>query len=230
MFCSQCGVEADGKFCFACGHRLHQIDGDIHESNAAPPENELIAPPSYAVNWEDDICYEQVLQADAVRSAIAEHGSKAIEGFSGEDCLAIYDKIVPSPIPLAKLATVIQPLYASFGVRTGKTREGTVNAPPGVVLARALCSLAKHAQPFQRVEQAEDRCTLIAEFPSSIWALKGEIRVTVTKQVNETHVSALTDIPGQAFDWGKSTKALERLFADLHSEMGIPRTRQHRAA
>ncbi|MEW4486953.1 hypothetical protein AB1L42_02670 [Thalassoglobus sp. JC818] len=230
MFCSQCGVEADGKFCFSCGHPLHQGDGIAPETNVVPPQNELISPPTHSVKWEDDICYEQVLNTDIVRSAIADHGSKAIKGFSGEDCLAIYDKIVPSPIPLAKLATVVQPLYASFGVRTGKTREGTVSAPPGVVLARALCSLAKHTQPFQRVEQADDRCTLIAEFPSSIWALKGEIRITVTKQSNVAHVSALTNIPGQAFDWGKSTKALERLFSDLHSDMGIPVTSQYRAA
>ena len=224
MFCSECGTEAGGKFCFNCGSPLQ----GSHLSNTIQPVAAVV--PTPVVDWENEVRYDRIIQVEVVREAISAHASKAVKGLSGEQFLAIYDKIVSSPIPLEKLASVVQPMYASWGVRTGKQDAQSIDAPIGVVIARALCSLAKHAQPFQRVDQADEGCTLIAEFPSSIWALKGEIRIAISKKRDRTHVAALTNIPGQMFDWGKSRKSLERLFVDLNSSMGLPNPNRSRAA
>ncbi|QDT34526.1 hypothetical protein [Thalassoglobus polymorphus] len=214
MFCSECGVEASGKFCFNCGNRLHGVE---------PGETgQTVAPVASDVDWRNEVQCEKILLVEEVRSVIAGHAKRASKGLSGEECLSIYDNIVSSPVPLAKLATIVQPFYAARGIRTGKERAGQVSAPVGVVIARALCSLAKHGQTFETVEQAEDACTLIAELPSSILALKGEIRITVTRQQGPTRVAALTNIPGQWFDWGKCRNCLDQLFLDLRSTMGLP--------
>lgn len=217
MFCSECGTEADGKFCYNCGSPLHVAGSTDRSSNVPPAKVE----PELTSNWEDDPQYEHVISAKVVRDAIVRHSDSAVQGFSAEDFLKIYGKIVPSPVPYDKLAPIVQSMYASWGVKTGQQKSGVVRAPIGVVIARALCSLAKNAQPFKSVNQADEGCTLIAEFPSSLWAMKGEIRITITLHRHGTHVDAATNIPGQMFDWGASNKTLERLFEELRTDMGI---------
>ncbi len=162
MFCSQCGVKAGGKFCHNCGSPLRDDDAVlILQDHDFLPE---------VHDWENDPRYEQIVRVDAVRTAIAQHAAKAPKGISGEMVLSIYDKIVASPIPLASLAGVVQPLYASLGVRTGKERAGLIRTPIGRAIARTLCAFAKRGRTFQSAEQNELGCRLTATLPSSVCA------------------------------------------------------------
>ncbi len=112
MFCSQCGVKAGGKFCHQCGSPLQVYDGVlILQDQDFLPEVD---------DWENVAAYEQIVRVEAVRTAIAQLAAKAPKGITGEMILGIYDKIVASPIPLASLAGVVQPLYASLGVPHGQ--------------------------------------------------------------------------------------------------------------
>jgi hypothetical protein len=116
------------------------------------------------------------------------------------------------------LAAVLQPLYARMGIKTGKVRSKEVQAPVGQVLVRALCSLAHHGQSLRGVTQAADGCLLNASLPSDFLSLEGDLLVTVRRSGTQAEVSGATCIRGQFFDWGKSNRCLDRLFADLERD------------
>jgi len=211
MFCSHCGIKASGNFCYQCGSPL----GAIQEASA-----EDLVPA--VLSWEDDADYERVAQHPAVRTAIASSAAQARPGLSAEALMEIADKVVPIGVSYSAVASVAQPMWASLGVRTGKERSAVLAVPIGQAMARVLCSLAKHQQSVQRVEQADDGCQILAELPSTIWAMKGELSVTLVRQEDGCLVTAATSIPGQAFDWGLSTRCLEALFAEISSELKLP--------
>lgn len=221
MFCSQCGVKAHGKFCHQCGSPLHGPKAGVltlRDEDFEPDAGE----------WEQFTRYDQIVRVETVRTVIAQHAAQARKGLSGEAVLALYDKIVSSPVPLESLAGVAQPLYASWGIRTGKERSEDIAVPIGRAIARSLCSLAKHAQAFEGVEQHPSGCVLTAELPSSVCALKGKLIVALIKRDQRTRVHASTDIPGQMYDWGKSQRCLDAFFSDLHSDMGLPPSSKRR--
>lgn len=214
MYCSQCGVKASGKFCHQCGSPL-QISLAIQvlrdDGMATAPED-----------WEQDSRYDSIIRVEAVRTVIAHHAANARKGVSGETILALYDKIVSSPVPLESLAAVVQPLYESWGIRTGKERIELIETPVGRAIARTLCSFARQGQAFRSAEQGESSCILTADLPSSACALKGKLTVSLLRREIQTQVAAKTDIPGQMYDWGKSRRCLEQLFNDLRSDLGLP--------
>jgi hypothetical protein len=214
MFCSQCGVKASGKFCYQCGNPLQTSDTDLLPSVAS-----IASEPE---DWEQDAVYEKIIRVEAVRTAISHHAANAHGGVSGEALLALYDKVMSSPVPLEHLVAIVQPLYDSWGIRTGKERHEWIDAPIGRVIARTLCSFAKHAQAFQRAEQFESGCVLTAELPSSVCSLKGKLTISLKRSEDLTEVTATTIIPGQIYDWGKSDRCLEQLINDLSSELGLP--------
>ena len=215
MFCSQCGVKASGKFCHHCGSLLSVPDAVLA---IADKESVHVTPR----DWEVDPLYENVIRIESVRSIITHHAANAPKVISGEAFLAIYDKVVQSPIPLEKLAAVVQPLYATWGIRTGRERTELIRIPIGRAIAQTLCSLAKHGQELQNVEQHENGCLVNADLPSSICALKGTLTVSLHSYDSDTRVAAKTSIPGQLYDWGKSDRCLEQLFSDLRTDLGLP--------
>lgn len=223
MYCSQCGAKAVGKFCHECGHSLEAASGGslmLRDEDFQPSVAE----------WEQFTQYDRVIKVSSVRAAIAHYTARAPKGLSGEAVLALYDKVMSSPVPLEKLAGVLQPIYASWGIHTGKERVEEIAAPVGRVIARTLCSLASHGQSYEGVEQQPAGCILSAKLPSSVCALQGKLFVAVMKCRHHTRVKATTDIPGQMFDLGKSQRCLEALFRDLHSEMDLPENPQRHVA
>ena len=223
MFCSNCGTKAQGNFCSLCGNPLQTSDATGALDALG---NDRRATP---LNWEDDSQFENIARLDAVRSAIAHNASNAAKGVSAEAIFALYDKIIASPIPMERLAAVIQPLYDSWGIRTGKERREVLEAPIGRAIAQTLCSFAKNGQNFQSATQFENGCLLVAELPSSLCSLKGKLQVRLIQQGARTLFEASTIIPGQAYDWGKSVRCLEHFFSDQKSDLGLPTCSQKAA-
>lgn len=215
MFCSNCGAKAHGNFCSQCGCALQFGEAS---ANSATQEN-----------WENDSQVENILRVPEVRTAIAQNASNAVKGVSAEAIFALYDKIIASPIPMERIANVIQPLYDSWGIRVGKERVELLHLPIGRVIAKTLCSFAKHNQSFQTAHQIEHGCLLIAELPSSFCSLKGKLQVKLILQGDRTRVEASTIIPGQVYDWGKSNRCLEQFFSDQNSDLGLPARSQNAA-
>ncbi len=200
MFCSNCGAEVSGNFCSKCGAPL----GDVSASSA-----------TVAQDWSREMLYEKLIRIPEVRDTVSRHAAMAKKRLSGEEFLAFSDKVIPLGVSLEKLGAVVQPIYVQLGVKTGKEYSETLSSPPGTVIVSALCSLARHGQVLQQVRQFEDGCLLEATLPSDMWSFEGALYVSVRKTGTGTRVDGATKIKGQLFDWGKSKRCLETLFADI---------------
>jgi hypothetical protein len=211
MFCSNCGKPAQGKFCSHCGIP-RVVDDSALESK---PD---VMPVELAPDWDSEVQYETILKYPGVRDSIDRHARLAPKRLTGEQFLALADKLVPLGVPLAGLAAVVQPLYGRLGIKTGKDQVHQVSAPVGRVIVRALCSLARHGQTLRGVTQAADGCLLEAALPSDLLSFEGDLVVSVRRSGSQAEVRGTTRISGQLFDWGKSNRCLDQLFMDLARE------------
>jgi hypothetical protein len=220
MFCSECGQPASGKFCSHCGSRLNAtVDPPLPVFRVIDELTTGHEPPVVANgDWEREIRYEALLSVPHVRETINRHAGMAKKSLSGEEFLKLCEKVMPTGVPLDKVAQLIQPLYAKLGIATGKQRQGQVVAPVGRVMLRMLCSLARRGQALRLVRQADDGCFFEAVLPSDIFALEGDLLIGVRQFSESTEVTAATQIKGQFFDFGKSQRCLDGLFADLERD------------
>jgi hypothetical protein len=142
------------------------------------------------------------------------------KSISGEEWLELYDQAFKplSGVSAKTVAALAAPLYARMGIKTGKTRSDLLAEPPGEVMLEVLCALARNGLPLVKVHQGESGCVFEAKLPSDLWALEGRMVVTVERSGTQTKVEAATNIPGQLFDWGKSTRYLEKLFAEFRTK------------
>lgn len=224
MYCSECGTKGTGKFCTSCGHRLATAadlgDGSA-EGGAEQRGGDADFDPTVvlAIDWSDLIDYEQLIAIPAVRDRIARAAAQSKKRMTGEEILDLYGKALGKlagvPLPMSALAGFAQSAYAKMGVKTGKSKSAAFAAPPGEMLVRLLCSLAKEGRALRDVQQLSDGCIVKAALPSDLFALEGDLIVAVVRQGRVTRVEAQTDIPGQMFDWGKSTRCLEGLLGVL---------------
>jgi hypothetical protein len=210
MFCSQCGAKAAGKFCSACGAPLLAI---------APATNLDDHDPQPPIDWKNSVNYETLLQVPEVRDRIAKSAAQSKKHMTGEEFLDMYGaalgKLSGVPLPMGKMAPFFQSMGARLGFKTGKSRTQLIAAPPGSVLVALLCSLARHGREVRSVQQLADGCVLTAALPSDLFALEGDLILGVARHPGGTRIDARTDIQGQWFDWGKSTRCLDDLFRDL---------------
>jgi hypothetical protein len=202
-FCSQCRRRAQGNFCSGCGHSL----------NAAVDETSEVV---LTVEWRDEVRFDVIASVPEVQQRITRAAARAKKSLSGEQILSLAENLTPG-LPMEKLAGVVQPLYASWGVKTGKERSDTIAAPVGEAIVRVLCSLAQRGQEVLCVEQHDDGCTITATLPSDVWALGGKMIVAVRRDPRGARIEAATLIEGQWIDWGKSKRRLELLLSDVRA-------------
>jgi len=233
MFCENCGQKAKGKFCRHCGHRLDPIEAP---TDAAAPALAVVAPaavvpaeedipevlpvevlPFVAPAWWQEIEYAQLIKVPGVKDMLAQQASSARKSMSGEQFLEIYDKVFSPGVSLKKVAEITCPIYDNLGIRTGKSQAGYLPQPPGKVIVAVLCGLARHGRAIKEVHQCSDGCILHAKLPSDLFSLEGELVISIRRQGPGMQVEAATRIPGQLFDWGKSQRCLNGLFAELRA-------------
>jgi hypothetical protein len=196
MFCANCGAATGGgNFCSVCGASLREDPN----AQAAPV-------PLSPDDWADEVRYSVIVEIPAVRDRIAANATAA--AMTAEP-LVILDSRTTAVMLLAK------PIALRMGFRTGKERAQLVSRPIGWVLADVLCLLARSGYPVLQVQQGTDGCVLECVLPSDLRAHSGEMVITVERTSGGTAVRAVTNIPGQLIDWGKSRQALDQIFADL---------------
>lgn len=200
VFCSNCGAEARGNFCWQCG---------------APLNSPSLSSPSGTQDWSQEIRYEKLIHNSEVRDIIRRHETLTEKSLSGEEFLAFFDKVVPLGFSLEKLGRISHTISTQIGVKTGKERSEILQLSPGTAMVAVLCSLARHGQMLRQVHQYEDGCLLEADIPSDMWSLKGTMYIRILKDNGLVRVDATTKITGQLFDWGKSKRYLDTLFADI---------------
>jgi hypothetical protein len=164
--------------------------------------------------WADELLLDVLVQHPEVRAILARQPPNASEE-SAEEFLQWAGRVVHLPSMLRDNVAAWQEMYASLGAQTGKRRSEVIARGPGLVLVAALSSLARNRQTLQSVRQAPDACVLEAALPSDMWSFAGRLIVAVCRADGGTRVEATTHIPGQLFDWGKSKRVLNRLFAEL---------------
>lgn len=206
MFCSNCGAEASGNFCSRCGAPLSQGPGP-----AEPAAEEASG------DWSREVVYERLIRIPEVRERISRHAAMASKRMSGQEFLALCEKVVPMGVPLEAIGSLAQPAYARLGIKTGKERSETLPIPPGTAIVGALCSLARRGQELRQVRQLDDGCLLEATLPSDMWSFAGDLLVEVHASGTGARVDAATKIGGQMFDWGKSNRCLNTLFEDVRA-------------
>jgi hypothetical protein len=207
MYCTNCGLMGTGNFCAACGTRLLPVPGN------EPPQ---VLP---AAGWEHEVRYEVLLQFPEVRNRLAKCSNGSTKKMTGEEWLGLYDQAFKplTGVSMKTVAMIVAPLYAKIGIKTGKTRLEVVNEPSGRMIVNALCALAEAGLPLSEVHQGESGVVIEAKLPSDLWAFEGQLLVTIERAGTATKIEAATNIPGQWFDWGKSTRCLEQLFGRLHA-------------
>jgi hypothetical protein len=168
-------------------------------------------------NWRTTIDYERLIAESEVRNLVARYSAQHTGGVSAEAILKLHDQFAPmlGGIKIESLANVVVPLFRQWGIGTGKSRKESIEAPAGHVLAGAICSLAYRGRKLQAVNQAQDGVMLVATLPSDAWSWEGTIAVGITNWHSCTDVEVTTKIGGQMFDWGKSTRCVEQVFADI---------------
>ena len=119
---------------------------------------------------------------------------------------------------MATIAHWAQSLHTKLGIKTGKADSRFIARPAGEVLVALLCSLARHGREVREAQQTPDGCIIVASLPSDLLALEGDLIIAVARRPEGVQVEAHTDIKGQMFDWGKSRRCLEELFAELQAE------------
>ena len=212
MFCSECGSEAAGKFCWSCGKPLRQTaaqTGDINDDGVI----------LLTEHWSELTDCQALLAVPEVRARIERHAALSKTKFSGEDFLECCDSLL-SPltggVPLTLIAKFAQPISEKLGLKTGKKRQQYLNERLAVAIVSILCSLAQNGQKLLGVEPTDAGCMLRATIPSDIWSIKGELLIAVRSEAEATLVEADVTIAGQIYDWGKSNRVLNRLFSDLN--------------
>jgi hypothetical protein len=217
MFCSECGAKATGKFCSHCGFALL---GDITPSSLAVRTSDVVVAPTehLPTDWAQRVDYETIIRVPSVRERIARSAAQSHKRISGEEFLEAFGTITGLPIPMTAVAHAAQALHTKLGIKTGKSRSSTFAAPPGEMLVALFCSLARHGRNLRNVHQLTDGCTLIAALPSDLYALEGDLVITVSRSGPGSSVEARTEIKGQMFDWGKSNRCLAELFAEISGE------------
>jgi hypothetical protein len=144
---------------------------------------------------------------------------------SGEEFLASAAKVVAIPLPLGAIGVGLSRGYAALGVRTGKTQTHIVDQPYGYVLLAVLAFLAATAMPIVDVADTNDQALVQAVLPSNLFSWKGRIIVALRGDGQRVHVEAVTKIPGQLYDWGRSKRTLVKLFQAVDARASLFRER-----
>ena len=211
MYCSNCGNKAEGNFCSSCGAPL------TGRANAPAAHPAVAGTPAQAPGAAFDLA--EAARTLEARELVARYAAMAPRRMSGEDFLKSFDKPfrAMTGIPISPLATVAQPIYTRLGIRTGKERVETIGRPAREAFLALLCSLARNGQAVRALHTATDGCVVEAVLPSDLRSFEGTILVTLRRADPGTELRASTIVPGQLFDWGKSSAALDALLADVRS-------------
>jgi hypothetical protein len=222
MFCSDCGAAATGNFCWSCGKPLAK--GTHTPADTQGDSSIELIPIDTPTDWSTLTNYEALLRIPAVRERIARHAALSTKRLSGEEFLEHCDKFLTpltGGVPFTLIAKLTQPLSTRLGLKTGKTRRERLPQPAGATIVAVLSSLAQNGHTLGEVTQLADGVTLRAAAPSDIWSFKGDLHIdlraasSATDTGHATNIEAAYTIPGQLFDWGKSQRGLDKLFADL---------------
>lgn len=196
MNCSNCGLEASGNFCANCGAALVS---DLVQSSSS--------------GWEATPFFNVLIKNSEVRNLLAFFTAQSRKKMTGMEILRHYDRILrpmTGGVPLQVIATLVVPVYAKMGIKTGKSLTFSLPSPIGKTIVAALCYFARQGWAVDHVEQGADGCLIEATVPSDFLAWEGTMIAGISGDAETTNLDAGITIRGQLYDWGKSKRALQQ--------------------
>lgn len=213
MYCSNCGTEAEGNFCWKCGsplagaHKLASPTG--YAGQKSPPQHD----------WSAETNYFVLIQQPEVRERIAKCRKMAPREW------ARLRKIGKVSEAFGEAATTLSGLGSVSSAMDGigkklsidRDRTGHFDAPTGTVIVAALCSLARHGYEIRNVEQLDIGCILRAAASPDAWAGPYSFNADIRSSAHGTDVRASTRAEGIIHDFGICARDLKRFFDDIGS-------------
>ena len=212
MFCTECGAPlAEGhKFCGQCGTPVTTLTTPV----ASPGSVDFTD-----VDWREASDIQTVLGHPEVKALVRSAAAQNPNGISGEEFLEKAEPIVTalsgSPLPLKAIVDLAGPLYEKMGIKTGSELKNGYASSFGRTLAALLCALAKQGIVLSRTEKGEDGWLIEAERPIGLLTMAAKLTCIMEQRPEGIMLRTAMVIPGQAFDWGRSKKALDQLHQDI---------------
>jgi hypothetical protein len=167
-------------------------------------------------DWTQSVVYRDIIARPELRAMVDAAAARSKQGMSAEKFLGQADKLmaaVGGHSGGALMGELMKPFLSKM--HTIKTVSHRFDLPPGRAILAALCSLAGRGQTLKAARQIEDGLALEAVLPSDAFAFEGKLFVTLKRDGAGTMVEASTQVPGQKFDLGKSTRAINALFEEI---------------
>ncbi len=203
MFCHECGLRVNGKFCSGCGTRV-QLDPEVNCD---------------VFDWHQSCDFERITRVAEVRQRV-EQAKSAADTVTGPLMLGLIDAAA-SPwmggLSSLAIAKVAQPMTAKLGFKTEKERREFVMLPPGQVLANLAVTLASIEHSITVVTFGDNDCHIQATLPPDLRAMELRLAVDVERAEQGAWIAATAAVEGQWYDWGKCQSRLERLFNGLRA-------------
>lgn len=225
MYCVHCGADGAATFCAACGRRQRdeldasQETGERPETIPDPHQDVVLATLVARVDWTESIQYQTVLGSSEVRERISSAGKQSKASITGDDLLAIFDAVSPLGVSLEKLTNAILPIYDRFGIKINRDSQGVFDAPRGRVMLAVLCTLAAKSFTIDKVLQDHDQCSFHALIPTGLMTNKGRLEIRISPESQCVRVSIGITISGQWYDFGKSSRMLDEIFASIFENL-----------
>ena len=226
MFCVHCGADGAVKFCARCGKsqasdNSQAVTGD--EIPSGPVDVPKLADPAELVElhvpWTETLDYANLLSQDEPRERIASAAKMAENNLSGDDFLAVLDAVSPIGVSWSKLTGAIVPIFDKLGFHTSQQSQGLFDASPGRVLLAALCTLASRSLTIRDVHQGDNECSVVADIPLGIITNPGQLVAIFELAGPAVAVSLSTRIKGQWYDWGKSKRMIDDIYAGIQFDL-----------
>jgi hypothetical protein len=205
-YCPNCGAHGSGNFCSKCG---------------TPLNDAITVSSSEAVqDWSREVEYHKLIRIQQVRNIILRHAGIAKRAY-GEirEVLSLFH-IHINKDPLSGSwhswsefisATIV------MGSRDGGVFQQNLSIPPGIVIVSVLCSLVRHHQLVEKVEQGKDGCGFEVIIPWERWwlpSLDGKLFMGVSKSRTGSLITAASL---QSLDLGKIKRCWERLIREVEA-------------
>ncbi|TWU56713.1 hypothetical protein Poly51_26300 [Rubripirellula tenax] len=231
MFCVHCGADGAARFCAACGKNQTDLAGpfdtpevvdlDVALTHSIETSDAIVDAilVDDASDWTKSIQYQTVLNHPVARNRITASAKKSQPGVTGEDLLEVFDAVSPIGFSLAKFTKAILPIYDKLGIKTDRQAQSIFDAVPGRLMLATLCTIASKALVIDQVHQGPDQCSLSAELPSGLITNRGRIHILIEVCEGYSRITLNTTISGQLYDWGKSTRLMTDMLAEIHSDL-----------
>jgi len=111
--------------------------------------------------------------------------------------------------------------WAARWIGTGKEARHVVEQPYGYVVLGVLTFLAERKMRLTAIAETSDEGLIEAILPRNALSIEGQVIVRLRADEGRVIIEAAVKVPGQMYDWGRSTRTLAKLFETVDAKVAI---------